>query len=161
MNKKFENLEKKLNIATSLVSELTEEVEDLPELTISSDVPAEIQETVFTLDLLKTDFMLIRNNILKLVSTGQRVLDTASVLDVTDMKASQLQALSEMQSTIGNNLKLLISIYKDIAEIEKLRIKEAAKQQTQANVNMGTVVNNNIVYSGSTTDLLQLIKDNK
>lgn len=157
MNKKLENLEKKLGIATSLVQELTVEVEELP--------VAVIEETeanqVFSIETLKTDFFLARNSLIKLIATGQRVLDTASVIDVSDMKASQLTALSEMQSKIGGNIKLLMDCYKIIVEIEKLRQKDAKVLQAPSNVNMGQVTTNNIMFSGSSEELLTMIRDNQ
>jgi hypothetical protein len=161
---KLERLEKKLNITTELVQEMTEVIEEfeiaeptpvvVAEL-VSSEKPVE----VFTLEILKSDFMLIRNNIMKLVADGQRTLSSASVIDVSDLKASTIQALAGLQVAIGGNLKMLIDSYKIIVEIEKLRQKEKPMIQTMGAVNMGTV--NNIAFSGSTSELLQLIHDNK
>lgn len=166
-NKKFENLERKLNIATELVNEMTIDVESIElvpvevvngEVATQEDKPVEL----FTMDTLKTDFMLIRNNIMKLVADGQRILSTASVIDVSDLKASTIQALAGLQQAIGQNLKLMVDSYKIIVEIEKLRQKESKFSQVPqgaGSVNMGVV--NNIVFSGSTNDLLSIIHDNK
>lgn len=158
MNTKLARLEKKFNVATELIQELTDDVETLP---VVVDEKEEKSEDVFSMSTLKTDFLLVRNNVLKLVNTGQRVLDTASLIDVSDLQANQLKALSDMQVAIGGNLKLLISIYKEIAEIEKMRIKEVSKTETTQNVNNGNVTNNQIMFSGSSNELLDLIKDNQ
>lgn len=169
---KLEKLEKKLNVANNLVVQLTEAVETefgftVPAVNIEAPVPEVVPEVVedvrvFELDGLKTDFQLIRSNILKLVTNGQRILDTASVVDVADLSAKQLEALAQLQQTIGNNLKLLIDCYKSIADIEKLRQKESKKfDPGPANVNMGSVTNNNILFSGDTNQLLELIKSNQ
>ncbi len=168
--KSLNKLEEKFNIANNLVEELSSVVEDLEfdnlpdlvsspnEITLPQDTPVE----VFSLDTLKSDFMLVRNNIIKLINTGQRILDAASVVDVSDLKASQLQALSDLQSTLGNNLKMLISTYKEIADIETSRNKAGIKtQEGISNVNTGTITNNNIVFSGSSDELLNLIKQNQ
>jgi hypothetical protein len=160
---KFELLEKKLNIANELIEELDfesidvqSEVIPVPFEKYEVETLEEINKEVFTIDTLKNDFVLIRNNVMKLINTGQRILESASMIDISDMKPAHLSALSDMQSTLGNNLKLMIALYKEIAEIEKLRLKEN-KNSSIAPVNNGTVVTNNIVYSGSTEDLLELI----
>ena len=155
---KLENLEKKLGVASNIVQTLSTELEliEIPEIT---DI-AVVEEEVFNLQSLKTDFGLIRSNILKLVNSGQRTLDTASIIDVSDMKASTIQALATLQIAIGGNLNMLMNCYKTITEIEKLRIKEK-KMDATSNVNMGTVVNNQILFSGDTNKLLDLIRTNQ
>lgn len=175
MTNKFELLEKKLNIASELMDELN--LDDIEEVTECDIIPAgkyevavstndEIKPEIFTIESLKSDFVAIRNNVMKLINTGQRILESASLIDIADMKPQHLNALSDMQSTLGSNLKLMISLYKEIAEIEKLRIKESKHLSGGAGagvapVNNGTIVNNQIVYSGSTEDLLALIKENQ
>lgn len=189
MNTKLEILEKKLNIANGLIDELNfddievpdsrdDELKDIliddtpvvvPEICteLSTEVldSEETKFEVFTLENLKTDFLLIRNNIIKLVNSGQRILDTASLLDVSDMKAQQLQAIASIQQTLGNNLESLVKIYKQIVEIEKLRSKEKKTDSNPANgstlVNSGTVVNNQIMFNGDTSQLLDFIKQNQ
>lgn len=166
---KFDALEKKLNIASSLIEELDFDDYEvvLPEITnpqTQNNLPAIIEECtneVFSLDTLRGDFVIIRQNILKLISTGQRVLDSTSIIDPSDMKAAQLTAISELQKTLGTNLQLLVSVYKEIAGIEKTRATTQSKtSDPQAGmVNNGSVTNNNIVYSGDTSQLLDFIKE--
>ena len=135
MNKKLENLERKLNIATDLIKEF-EVDENLPMEISETPVPMvidEINNDVFELNNLKSDFMLIRQNVLKLISTGQRFMESVSIVDPSDLKASQIQAISGMHETLGNNLKLLIDLYKQIADIETLRNKRSSKLNTEAN----------------------------
>jgi hypothetical protein len=162
---KFDLLEQKLNIATELIEEL--ELVDyeiaIPTLTSAVSVPREESTTeIFSLETLKSDFVMIRQNVMKLISTGQRVLDSASLIDPSDMKASQLMALSQLQQTLGTNIQLLVSIYKEIAGIEKVR--STINNKTTENgsvVNQGTVINNNVLFSGSTTDLLSFMHEQK
>lgn len=171
---KFDALEKKLNIASSLIEELDFEDCDiiLPGTlqTVPTDVnlPSTIvveesSNEVFSLDTLKGDFVIIRQNILKLISTGQRVLDSTAVIDPSDMKAAQLTAISELQKTLGSNLQLLVSVYKEIANIEKTRsITQGKTNSPQSGmVNNGSVTNNNIVFSGDTDQLLSFLQENK
>lgn len=166
MNDRFKTLEEKLNIANTLIEELNVdiiepdpvvELETLPTIVNSDQV-----EEVFTIDTLKSDFVLIRNNIMKLISTGQRILDSASLVDVSDMKASTISALSDLQSTLGNNLKLMVDVYKQIAEIEKMRLKGKLSSDTTTSINSGTVNNTtNVIFQGDTSELLSLIKQNQ
>lgn len=161
----FDLLESKLNIANNLIEELN--IDDyeiaLPTTTaISTIVSEESTNEVFSLDTLKNDFIVIRQNVLKLISTGQRILDTSAILDPSDMKASQLTALSLLQQTLGNNLKLLVDIYKEIVNIEKTRSNIAGKIPEGTNVvNQGNIVNNNVIFSGSTDNLLSFLKENQ
>lgn len=171
MNKNFELLEKKLNIANELMDELTfDDVKvQLPEVIMPdnySPIEAvkgeEPKVELFNIESLKSDFLAIRNNVMKLINTGQRILESASVIDVSDMNPNLLNALSGMQATLGTNLKLMIALYKEIAEIERIRMKEnkANGSSIAPSVNNGTVVTNNIVYSGSTSDLLEILANN-
>ena len=128
-------------------------------------VVEEINNDVFELNNLKSDFMLIRQNVLKLISTGQRFMESVSIVDPSDLKASQIQAISGMHETLGNNLKLLIDLYKQIADIETLRNKRGGKLNTETNQSISTgntITNHNqIVFAGTSDDLLKLIKDNQ
>ncbi|NCP97691.1 hypothetical protein GW796_05550 [archaeon] len=160
MNKKLDRLEKKFSIATELVDSLYEEFEEIDNAPVEITVTEENEE-VFNISGLKSDFLLVRNNIMKLVNSGQRVLDTASLIDVSDLTASQLKSLAEMQTAIGGNLKLLISIYKEIAEVEKMRLKDKNIKEIPQNIINGTVNNNQIMFSGSSSELLNIIKDNQ
>lgn len=167
MNKKLENLERKLNIASDLIKEF-EVDENLPMEISEVSVPMiaeEINNDVFELNNLRSDFMLIRQNVLKLISTGQRFMESVSIVDPSDLKASQIQAISGMHETLGNNLKLLIDLYKQIADIETLRNKRVGKLNTESNQTISTgntITNHNqIVFAGTSDDLLKVIKDNQ
>lgn len=166
----FDALEKKLDIANTLIQELN--IDDyeitLPSVNVipmagSVAVIEEVSNEVFSIDTLKSDFVIIRQNILKLISTGQRVLDSVSILDPSDMKAANLTAISELQKTLGANLQLLVSVYKEIANIEKTRAATQHKNMDQVPtmVNQGSVTTNNIVFSGDTNQLLSLINGEK
>jgi hypothetical protein len=165
-NTKLDHLSKKFNLAENLVEELSIVIDDitttelLPCPTEVSDELVPMEASIMDMNLLKQDFMLMRNNIMKLVHNGQRILDSASVLDIADLKASQLDALANLQSTLGSNIKLLLDCYKDIASIEKSRQKPVSKQPVSENINNGSVTNNNIVFSGSSSDLLAIINKN-
>jgi hypothetical protein len=160
----FDLLENKLNIANNLIEELNVDAYEISLPTTTALITTEESTNeVFSLDTLKSDFVIIRQNILKLINTGQHILDTAAVLDPSDMKAAQLTAISQLQQTLGNNLKLLVDVYKEIVNIEKTRSNIGGKNipENQSIVNQGTVNNNNIIFSGSTDNLLSFLKENQ
>jgi hypothetical protein len=177
MNKQFEALEKKLNIASTLIDEL--QIEDyevvLPsdsnmmlELSETHPVGVAVEEStleIFTLETLKSDFAVIRQSVLKLIATGQRILESASVLDPADIKPATLTALSQMQVALGSHMQMLLSIYEQVAKIELTRSKTKAPATTNQPagglVNQGTVNNNNIIFSGDTNQLLAFMKENQ
>jgi hypothetical protein len=162
-NTKLDNLSKKFNLAENLVDELSIVIDDitatelLPCPTEVSGEVALVEASILDMGLLKQDFLLMRNNIMKLIHSGQRILDSASVLDIADLKASQLEALATLQGSLATSIKLLMDCYQSLAAIEKSR-KPSVKaiKETQA-VNNGTVNNNQICFSGSSSDLLKII----
>jgi hypothetical protein len=164
----FALLEKKLNIATELIDELdieSHELSMLPSIDITPSIVASVSadsHEIFSIDSLKSDFILIRNNVMKLITTGQRILESASVLDVGDLKPATLSALATLQQTVGSNLKLMVSIYKEICEIEKMRLGISGKvpDGSVEQRHGSTTTNNTIVFSGNTSALLDIIKEN-
>jgi hypothetical protein len=162
---KLERLEKKFNVATKLIEDLDDisiEFEEniKTDISIPSVGEIAIQEEIFTVNQLKQDFLMIRQNIMSLITKGQRILDQVSILELSELKPSQIDAMSNLQAVIGGNLKLLISVYKEVSEIEKLRQKQLPVNET-GNINMGTVNTNNIVFTGSPNDLLDFIASQK
>ena len=160
---KLQNLEQKFNLAQTLVDDLSGLVDDL---TTDEFIPMVLEEggeletipsdSILNLNELKMDFQLVRQNIMKVVAAGNRILDGVSVLDLDDLKPMHLTALAQLQTALGSNIALLLASYKDIAAIEKARqtpapkgnSKEVPSNMTQNNVN---------IFSGSTADLLTLI----
>lgn len=185
-SEKLKNLEKKFEMAESLISELDVVFEEDGEGKFSSAsrnesavtvaapvvpeqvsgellpaVPDKVEEEIFSLDNLKADFMLVRQNILRVINAGQGILSQVGVLDLADMKASQLEALNGLQKTLAENLKLLVSIYKDIVDIEKAKgaLKGSKGMQEPApgtTVVQGNV-NQNVLIAGGTHDMLDLL----
>lgn len=181
MNKKFELLEKKLNIANELMDELTFddlEIEDIEDVENSTGTELQLIEPtnielmpvnledgaieIFSIEHLKTDFLMIRQQVQNLILSSQRTLNTVSLLDVADLKPAHLTAIASLQKTLGDNLELMVKLYRQIADIEKMRAKNKGNQAGGGTaVNNGTVVNNNIIYSGNTSDLLDFLKENE
>lgn len=167
---KLQKLEQKFGMAESLVEELGEAITELEIPDVAENVPMvgetpvgeleAVEESILSMATLKQDFMMVRNNILSLVNTGQKILEQASVMDISDLKPSHLEALSNLQSTIGSNLQLMINIYKDLAAIEKSRVKPVPKMaEMPAQVNTGTINNTNVLFAGSSAELMELINN--
>jgi len=180
---KLKQLEEKFNMAEEAVNQMTEVVDalevvddDLSDLALTEtkEPGAHLPdlnnfEEVFTLDLLKKDFLHMRTSILALITRGQSILDDTGQLDIGDMKASQLEALANLQKSTGENIKLLMGIYKDIIAVEKdkyviLRGLDqetlgAGTQQGQINVGNGGNVTQNVIVAGGTHDILRAIEN--
>lgn len=169
----FDALEKKLNIASSLIDELDLDNYEIamPEIATTTALavinPEEYSDEIFSVETLKKDFIIIRQSVMKLIATGQRVLDTISLIDPSDLKGPQISAISGLIQTLGVNSKLMVDIYKEIVMIEKTRSQTKAGggagngTQQSGLVNQGTVNNNNIIFSGSTENLLSFLKENQ
>ncbi len=178
-NDKLKALHEKFNMAEDSINQMTEVIEVLDDDLTSLQTceikepgahipsPSEVPEEVFTLDLLKQDFMSMRTNILAVINRGQTILEDTGNLDIGDMKASQLEALSSLQRSTGENIKLLMGIYKDIIAVEKdkyvllrgLNQENLGSSQNQINVGAGGNLTQNVIVAGGTHNILQLIED--
>lgn len=160
MNNKLVNLQSKFNLAETLIQELDECIQEFPAIAEEEISNEEPEKSILNMNQLKVDFALMLANVKKLILSGQRILDQTCDLDISDLKASQIDALSNLQSTIGGNVKLMMEMYKDIAIIEKTRQKTVPKNQSESLTAVnGNVTNNNIVFSGSSADLLTMINN--
>ena len=161
-------METKFNLAQTLVEDLSELVDDF-----STDefIPIEYEsgevacvtspDSILDLSQLKMDFQIVRQNIMKVVAAGNRILDGVSVLDLDDLKPSHLMALAQLQTALGSNISLLLNSYKDIAAIEKSRVVAKPKPNEVPNVSGNLTQNNITVYGGSTAELLSIINGQK
>ena len=165
--------ETQINKMTNIIDEL--EGDDLSHLETTETkepgehLPAKLDEfeEVFTLELLKQDFMSMRVSILAVINKGQKILDDVEILEISDMKASQLEALSSLQRSTGENIKLLMGIYKDIISVEKdkyvlLRGLDQENLGAAPPIHTGDNITQNVIVAGGTHDILrELIEANK
>jgi len=177
---KLKKLHEKFNLAENTIDQMTAVVDsfedDLTPLEITEvGQPGEYlpeittQKEVFSLDLLKSDFMTMRSNILSVINRGQQILKDTGTLEIGDMKASQLEALANLQKSTGDNIKLLVGIYKDIIAVEKdkyvllngLNQEILGAGQGQIQVSPGATLNQNVIVAGSTHDILRLMEKAK
>lgn len=175
---KLKALHEKFNMAENSVNKMTEVIEtideDLTDLEVvetsepGQNLPAELDtfEEVFTLPLLKQDFMSMRQNILAVINRGQTILNDTDQLDIGDMKASQLEALANLQRSTGENIKLLMGIYKDIIAVEKdkyILLRGLSQENLGSTeggnlqVGAGSNVTQNVIIAGGTHDILAAI----
>ena len=178
--KTLKKLEKQFNLAKDTIEEATSEVEvvevveaELVEDNAGSELtvinPEDPEEDkpefeVFGLPMLKEDFMMVRGQLMRLINTGQKIITEAGTLDIGDLKSSQIDALSSLQTALGSNLKLLIDIYDKINKIEAQKNSRSrggqafiAPQEGGGNVN----VDKAIVFTGTTAELLDMMDGKK
>ena len=166
---KLEKLEKMLNTAQQLVEETKEHaLEVKEEISIVTDENSSLDSFNELLQRLKTDFHLIRQNLIKLIDAGQSLLSELRTMPVIELKATQLMAIAEIQKSIGQNIRLLIDLYKEISDIEEKQIKARQKQkelelkerglESKLNVEKAEKVQQNIIFTGTAGDLLKMIK---
>ena len=167
-NTKLQRLEEKFSLAQTLVEDLSTLVEDIP---LDDFLPIEYStegalaelkpnESIIDLNQMKMDFQIVRQNILKVVNSGNRILEEVSVVDISDLKPSHIVALAQLQTALGQNISLLLNSYKEIAIIEKSRMQPVKGTSKEVpNVNGDLNQTNINLFSGSSAQLLELISN--
>lgn len=77
--------------------------------------------SIFELLELKSDFIMVKRNLKRLITHGQDLFDQIPKLDIDDLKASQIEAIASLSNSINQNLMDLVGLYKVIVEIEQAR----------------------------------------
>lgn len=139
MTKINENLPEILDI--ELIEEKELEIIDEKELTISGEVE----------DVVEEDVNFARKNIKELIKNGNAAI--SKLIDVAS--ASQHPRAYEVLATLMKNLS---ELNKDLLELQK-RKKDLSPQKFNKNQNIS--VDKAIVFTGSTTELISLIKNQK
>lgn len=160
---KLKKLEENFNMAANLVTDLEVLVQEIDEnqLEVIDTTTGEISdpnESIMDLVMLRQDFVLVRNNIVKVVLAGQRILDDVSNIGFDEIKAGQIMALAQLQTALGGNIKLLMECYKDIAVIEKSRKQTVAPTTNPSRIPI-VQQNANNIFVGSGNDLLRFINE--
>jgi hypothetical protein len=148
----IEKIEQVFELAHKEVENAIVETDETITEVETKDIEKIDKDQVFSFDTLKQDYLIVRQNLIKLIDKGQKILDQVTIMDIGDFKASQLMALSQLQDSIGNNLKLLIDIYKQLTEIKNNLDKKNVEEKDKGNVNV-----NNAVFVGSSKDLLDML----
>lgn len=113
---------------------------------------------IIDLERLKSDFEVVRKTLYSLINHGNNILQQIEIIDIGDLKASTIQAISNLHSTIGRNLEILISIYQKIIDIEKSYQNLENKNYKEENEK---IINNTVIFQGTTKELIEIIKNKK
>lgn len=155
MTKRQTKIENIFNAAEEVIENL--EVDDEKLITMGPasyeiDEVGDIEETdtVFEVMELKKDFIMVKRNLQKLVRQGQNLMDGVGIMHLDDMNGAQMSGIAQLSDVIGNQLKMMIEMYKDISEIE--RNKKPQNPLVPGNVTGD--LNQNILFTGTTADLL-------
>lgn len=155
INKKLKKVEKLLNVSQDAIDEMQ----------IIQPSPCEIdtmddsynlddsQMEVFEINELRKTFILVKQNLTSMVNSGQNLYNQIDGLLLDDLKASEISAIAQLGDSIARQLKTMVEVYKDISDIEQSRRTNIPK-----NLPPGSTVNTqNIVFQGSTKDMLEQI----
>lgn len=155
---KLDKLNAHFDIAESTIGELSAYVD-----TISPDINTDIEydersQNLITIDLLKKDFILMRDTLLTNIDNGKNVIASLSVelMSLEGTKNGQMiSAYAELVGVVNNSMKLLTSTYKDIIEIQKSVIIEETKDKQKT----GGDVFNTQINIGNVTDLIAELRN--
>ncbi len=125
-----EKLQEKLDIAKDVLQKTSEIVLLKEDKLIAYDD----EEVVLNIKDLRDDFIKARKTLQNIIEKGEDLLNKIEILDIEDLKASQIQAIASLQSAIGSNTKLLLDIYKQRQEIEKNNHKDKEVKIQQNNL---------------------------
>ncbi len=135
---------------TELMSESESLSTELAEVADESDVK------LFEMTELRNDFLLSRSNLQTLLMRCQSLMDQVPQLNLSELKGTHIEAISSLSSSITNQISLMVSTYKVLAEIENLR-----SPKTTTTINAGkTEIQNQAVFVGSNAELLKLLREN-
>ncbi len=156
----FEVAEKTLE-ECRLPSEESTEIEVLPaenttELTEPLQDGSDIKlPRLFDLHEVRQDFVLAKRNLHKLLHRCQSLMDGTSGMDIVEMKASQIEAIALLSNSINMQIQNVVRLYKDLADIEQMRmppeLKKVGKEQDEKTT---------AVYVGDSKSLLDIIEEN-
>lgn len=156
--KKIAKLEKIFDAAETAIQEISvdDEGNQIYELAPEGWERTEIEEVkdgnVFDLTELKKDFILAKRNLYTLIRKGQMLMNGIDELDLEEMTGTKIMAIAQLSTSVSGQLKMLVEIYKDIADIEKTRRPEIP------GVVAGAVqgdLNQSIVFAGDTAELMK------
>ena len=143
---KLDKLNEFFDITESTVQEIAKQVEDID----YEEVSSEIDDNIITIDLLKKDFLFIRETLLETVKNGKTVIGKLSLeIEVQEGSSGNvISAYAELVATVNNSLKLLSGTYKDIIEMNiKLKKLDSEKESKDFKINGDLNVTNNTIQA--------------
>lgn len=126
---------------------------------------------IFNLEEVRYDFVSARRNLYKLIKHCQDLMDGVPSLDIVDMKASQIEAVSLLANSINNQIQTVMRLYKDMAEIEQMRMPPELKflekrlsgspgRPSNNKDDSSSSESNDAVYVGDSKSLMDIIEEN-
>ena len=159
---KLDKISENFDIAESCADGLAEVLEEQYPMDVLAEVVDDEENDIDLINVkyLRKDFSTIRAILLDTIEKGRIVISnlTDEMLATEDgTKAGVISAYSELVATVNNSAKLLITTYKEVAEVQQKLIDRENKTDVAL---LGTpgVVNiqqNNIVMNKSTSDLIK------
>ena len=133
MNTNFDDIEKSLNVETSIVKK-------------DNDKP-ELPNVVLKKDDIKKDYSYTRGNLYSLIEKGQEAIN--GIMEVASETASPraYEVAGQLIKSVADTTDKLLDLQKKMKDIE-----EDSPKTTTNNVT------NNALYVGSTSDLAKLLK---
>jgi hypothetical protein len=117
---------------------------------------------LFRLEEVRHDFEIARRNLYRLLNKCQNLMDGVSGLDVHDMTGIQIQATAMLSNSITVQIQTVMSLYKDLTEIEKMRTPPSFRNNNINNSsndkNKESEEENSAVYIGDSKSLLDIIR---
>lgn len=148
--KKYQNISENFGLeVTEMVEEMTSVIEE--KKTANAIAPIQSVST----SLLIEDFTFVRSTLLEAIEDGKNVLKAFSnelLEEGTDAKPGILMGYSELMVSINQNIKLLVSIYKEIVKTEVEINKSVASKPNEQGQQGNIYINNNFV--STTSDII-------
>lgn len=105
---------------------------------------------------LENDFQTARENLISVIESGARVLESAENFATQTEAPKSVEAFSALLNNLANASLTLLELHK-----RKKDIKGAKKEETDKgnSGNNGNITNNNIAFVGSPSDLRKFLND--
>ena len=145
----YQDLDDLFGTETTKIPEPVEviEVEILPATTTTSAVPAVIESTGNDIE---DDYNVARNKLNELIDTSQRALEGMLNVALASDSPRAYEVVGQLIKTTGDTAKDLMDLQ---ARKKKLQVEDDKPQKIETQ--------NNIIFSGSTQDLLKALKAEK
>jgi hypothetical protein len=146
----YQDLDDLFGTETTKIPEPVEviEVETLPATTTASAVPAVIESTGNDIE---DDYNVARNKLNELIDTSQRALEGMLNVALASDSPRAYEVVGQLIKTTGDTAKDLM----DLQARKKKVLQDDSKKSQQIDTQ------NNIIFSGSTQDLLKALKAEK
>lgn len=148
---KFEGLASAFEVTTKEMEEnvktKVQEIKDKNFLVPSSDL--------INIETLANDFQIMRQSLISNIQSTQALLNQFSneiTMDGVDVKPQLLSSYAELNESCNSGIKLLVEIYKNIADTH-LKIKKLQETENPEKSGSGQVTNNLVI-----TDTNSLLK---